>query len=193
MNRTIQKVAITTALCTGALLALAMPASAASQTFNTPNYGGDRLDWCQNWGVGCGKGAADAWCQWRGFQNATGFAIQHDIGGSTPTRVIGTGAVCDQGFCDGFQYITCFKPDPQPVTYNKPMWNGNRLDWCQNWGVGCGQGAANAYCQSKGHTQAASWSIDQDIGNVTPTRVMATGAVCDQGFCDGFQKITCTP
>jgi hypothetical protein len=173
-----------------AIMALVSQASAASQTFNNPTQGPNRLDWCYNWGVGCGQQAANAWCVTRGYQNATNFAIANDIGGSSPTRLIGTGAVCDQGFCDGFSYITCYKPDPT-VTYNAPTFNGNRLDWCENWGTGCGQQAANRYCVTRGHVAATGFAIANDIGASTPTRLIATGAVCDQGFCDGFAYITC--
>jgi hypothetical protein len=173
-----------------ALAALVSQASAASQTFNNPMQGPNRLDWCYNWGVGCGQQAANAWCVASGFQSATNFGIANDIGASAPTRLIGTGAVCDQGFCDGFAYITCYRPDPT-VTYNSPVYNGNPPDWCVNWGVECGKGAADRYCQWRGHTVATGFAIANDIGGATPTRLIGTGAVCDQGFCDGFAYITC--
>jgi hypothetical protein len=171
------------------VLTLVAPASAATQTFGSPMQGPNRLDWCYNWGVGCGKQAADAWCVSKGFQNATSFSIANDIGASTPTRLIGTGAVCDQGFCDGFSSITCYKPSA--ATFNAPMQGPNRLDWCFNWGVGCGKQAADAWCVSKGYSAATNFQIANDIGAATPTRLIGTGAVCDQGFCDGFAFITC--
>ena len=72
-----------------------------------PTYLGDRLDWCQDWGGGCGKQAADAYCRHPGYRVSVSRNIDHNIGAATPTRVISTGAVCDQGFCDGFKYISC--------------------------------------------------------------------------------------
>lgn len=181
-------------ICTAAGLMIAGitlvgSASATTQTFNNPMQGPNRLDWCLNWGVGCGQQAADAWCVSKGFQNATNFGIANDIGASSPTRLIGTGAVCDQGFCDGFSHITCYKPGA--VTFNNPMQGPNRLDWCYAWGTGCGAQAANAWCVSKGYAHATNFQIANDIGAVSPTRVMSTGAICDQGFCDGFAYITC--
>lgn len=170
--------------------ALCLPASAATQNFNNPAQGGQRLDWCYNWGVGCGQQAADAFCQAKGFVNATGFDIANDIGASSPTRLIGTGAVCDQGFCDGFSHITCSKPDPT-TAFDNPKYNGNRLDWCINWGVGCGQQAADAFCSWKGLAGVMEFAIANDIGSSSPTRLIGTGAVCDQGFCDGFAYIKC--
>jgi hypothetical protein len=85
-----------------------MPAAAENKTFNNPMQGPNRLDYCFNWGVGCGQQAATAWCQAQGYAcGAVAFQEAHDIGASQPTRLIGTGAVCDQNFCDGFASITC--------------------------------------------------------------------------------------
>jgi len=43
------------------------------------------------------------------------------------TRLIATGAVGDQGFCDGFKPITCSKSSPTTVAINSAMWKGDRL------------------------------------------------------------------
>jgi len=181
------------ALCMSVAVIAAGSASvgaAETKLFLKPNWNGDRLDWCVNWAQGCGKAAADAFCKAKGYAKATNFGMDPDIGTVQRTRLIGTGAVCDQGFCDGFTGITCTKPDPVAF-FAKPKWNGDRLDWCLNWAQGCGKAAADAFCTAKGFTQAAGFSIDPDIGAVTRTRLIATGAVCDQGFCDGFTAITC--
>jgi hypothetical protein len=53
--------------------------------------------------------AANTFCASKGYAAATGFAMAADIGANQPTRLIGTGAVCDQQFCDGFKFITCAK------------------------------------------------------------------------------------
>ena len=185
------KTILCTAFGAAAMLAAAAPASAGSQTFNNPMQGPNRLDWCLQWGTGCGAAAANAWCVAKGFQSASDFGMASDIGAQSPTRLITTGAVCDQAFCDGFAYITCFSPTPTTVTYNKPKFNGLRLDLCVTWGQGCGQPAADAFCQWKGHASAASYTVANDIGANAPTRLIGTSAICDQDFCDGFGKITC--
>ena len=105
--------------------ALAPPAFAENKTIIKPMYGPNRLDWCRDWAVGCGKDAADAYCQSIGYESASGFSEAFDIGASSPTRLIGTGAVCDQGFCDGFKAITCYKPSPMKV-FNYPTYKGSR-------------------------------------------------------------------
>ena len=174
---------------------LASAAHAESQSFANPKVGAQRLDLCLNWGTGCGKPAADAWCVSKGFTNSAGHAVANNIGASTPTRLITTGAVCDQNYCDGFAQITCTKPDPAPPAqqvYRQPKFNGMRLDLCLDWGVGCGAPAAEKYCESKGWSKARRYVVAHNIGASTPTRLIGTGAVCDQNFCDGFEFIRCS-
>jgi hypothetical protein len=173
----------------------ASSAHAENQSFANPKVGAQRLDLCLNWGTGCGKPAADAWCVSKGFTTSSGHAVANNIGASTPTRLLTTGAVCDQDYCDGFAQITCFKPGaPTPVdsqVYLKPKFKGMRLDLCVDWGVGCGQPAAKKFCQSKGWATAQNYTVANNIGDYAPTRLIGTGAVCDQDFCDGFKAIRC--
>lgn len=182
--------AVTISLTAGA-------AQASTKTFYKPKFNGNRLDLCLNWSVGCGKPAANAYCKLKGFKKATKFYVDHNIGLSQPTRLISTGAVCDQGYCDGFKAIKCYKanfvplPNPKFVKFYKPRWGSDRLDLCMNWGVGCGKPAAAKFCHSKGFAKLHSFKIAHNIGHVQRTRLIGTGAVCDQGFCDGFKVITC--
>ena len=79
-------------------------------------------------------------------------------------------------------------------SFAKPMHpQGNRLDWCFNWAQGCGKQAADAFCTSHGFKSAVNFSKAVDIGDKHKTRVISTGAVCDQKFCDGFGQIVCNP
>ena len=175
-------------------VSLGSMAHAESMTFQKPKVGSQRLDLCLDWGTGCGKPAADAYCINKGFDKSTNHSVANDIGASTPTRLLKTGAVCDQNYCDGFEAITCFKPpvaQPQQQVYYKPKFQGTRLDLCVDWGVGCGKPAAVKYCQSKGWADAKGFVVANNIGQYSPTRLIGTGAVCDQGFCDGFLNITC--
>ena len=63
-----------------------------------------RLDWCLSWATDCGKPAADAYCDWKGFSKSSDFQIAPDIG---LTRIISSGQVCSDPGCDGFKFITC--------------------------------------------------------------------------------------
>lgn len=171
--------------------AFATFASAEVQTYASPKVGSQPLDLCLNWGADCGKPAADAWCVSIGFTESTGHVVANDIGASTPTRLISSGAVCDQAFCDGFASISCFKPDTVEKVFTKPKLNGKRLDLCVNWGQGCGEPAATLFCQSAGWSFASDFVVANDIGSNSPTRLIGTGAICDQSFCDGFSTITC--
>ncbi len=77
------------------------------RTFTRPRIGGMRLDWCRRFGSQCGRPAANAFCRSRGYRYAVSYAKANNIGRWTPTRVIGSGAVCAADYCDGFRYITC--------------------------------------------------------------------------------------
>jgi hypothetical protein len=183
-----------TAILLGAMAVattVATSAVAEERTFATPKVGSQALDLCLSWGADCGKPAADAWCATKGYTQSSDHVVAHNIGGSTPTRLLSTGAVCDQPFCDGFAEVTCFRPDPVEHVYMQPMYNGSRLDLCVNWGEGCGAAAAKKFCQAEGWATASEYTVAHNIGASTPTRLIGTGAVCDQGFCDGFEAITC--
>ncbi|MBW1744301.1 MAG: PAN domain-containing protein [Deltaproteobacteria bacterium] len=83
------------------------PLPPTSNVFRKPMVKRYRLDWCRQWAADCGKGAADAFCRAKGFRNAKAFEQDPDIGGHSPTYVIGTGQICDEGFCDGFKFVEC--------------------------------------------------------------------------------------
>lgn len=76
-------------------------------------------------------------------------------------------------------------------TFTKPKSGGYRVDWCYSWGAQCGQPAANRYCKTKGFDVATDFDIAEDIGDVTPTKVLKTGQICADPNCDGFSYITC--
>ena len=73
----------------------------------------------------------------------------------------------------------------------KPKINGYRLDWCREWARDCGKGAADAFCKLYGYPEASSWEMDPDIGLRIPTKIITSGKICNEGFCDGFKFIKC--
>lgn len=86
----------------------AIPAS-ANQAFQYPVHEIYRLNYCLTFGKGCGEPAANAWCKTQGFNRASKWMIDENIGSLFPTIVIGENRVCSQFVCDGFQEITCAK------------------------------------------------------------------------------------
>ncbi|MGC4077445.1 MAG: hypothetical protein QM702_10510 [Rubrivivax sp.] len=171
-----------------ALFALVGTASADEKLFKNPLQGKNRLDYCFSWQTGCGQQAADAWCVDKGFAKAAGFEIAKGAGLLNPTRTIGDGSVCDGASCDSFATISCYKAGAGDV-YIAPKVNGVRVDWCFAWQKGCGQKAADAFCQSKGYAMAAKFSKAASVG---PTRVLSTGQLCDDTNCDGFASLQCS-
>ncbi|MBW2260105.1 MAG: PAN domain-containing protein [Deltaproteobacteria bacterium] len=83
------------------------PSPPTRHVYKRPMVNRYRLDWCYKWATDCGKGAADAFCRSKGLRRAKAFEEDPDIGQKAPTYVLGTGQICDQGFCDGFKFIEC--------------------------------------------------------------------------------------
>lgn len=75
-----------------------------TRTFNNPMVGNVPLDICLRWASSCGKPAADAFCRQNGFSRSINHQVRAD---SPPTRVIGTGQVCNQSFCDRISQVVC--------------------------------------------------------------------------------------
>ena len=159
-------------------------------TYNQPRYGGDRLDWCLTWGVGCGREAAVAFCNRNQYEDVVVFRAEV-VGKSARTRLLGSSEVCDgQDFCTAFAYITCTKPIRYDRVFANPKWNGYRLDACLEGGTGCGKPAADAFCRTKRFSESLSFAMDQTAGRGA-TRLIGTDQICDKPFCVGFQQITC--
>ena len=76
----------------------------ADGVFRNPKVGKYALDLCQQWGKGCGKPAADAFCRNKGFRQSVDFAVRPD---RPPTRVISTGQICKSPSCDRIVLVTC--------------------------------------------------------------------------------------
>jgi hypothetical protein len=76
-------------------------------------------------------------------------------------------------------------------TFQYPVHEIYRLNYCLNLGEDCGEPAAQAWCQAQGFRRASAWKIDENIGSLFPTIVLGTDRVCAQFVCDGFQEITC--
>ena len=188
-------------------------AEAENKTFENPMIGTNRLDWCADWGKGCGADAATAWCKSNAYDHSVAVQQAPDIGASAPTKLIATGEVCDQSYCDGFASITCVTvelpappppvaaeateaeaPIPAPVVaktademFKNPMHEGVRLNWCLNGQSGCGKKAAEAWCVQQGFSTAKDFKY---VSGVKPTIQIGTGETAKKG-AKGFSRITC--
>jgi len=76
----------------------------ATRHFDNPLVEGVALDFCRSWARECGKPAADAFCQSQGFAAAIDFTRQPH---APPTRVIGSGQVCNGANCARIDAVTC--------------------------------------------------------------------------------------
>lgn len=184
-------------------------AQASEQTFIKPKAGPYRVDWCKVWGGQCGKPAADYFCQTKGFLQSNDSQEDPNIGSLTPTIVQTSNQVCNGPECDGFVYITCEKfdapPPPPPLPppggggsgadereYFKPKIKGYRLNYCETKGSGCGQDAADAFCDAKGYDEATDFDQSSPIPpGAKPSRFIGNGKFCKGPGCYAFNSITC--
>jgi hypothetical protein len=72
-----------------------------------------------------------------------------------------------------------------------PKYNGYRVDVCRQWGMECGQPAADEWCRRNGKQRASSYRIQEDIGASEPTVVIGSGQLCKEAYCDAFSRIVC--
>jgi hypothetical protein len=162
-------------------------AQAAPKTFVSPKIGPNRLDFCLNWGSGCGEPAATAWCQSKGFNKSIDSEMDADIGASSPTRLIATGAVCDQPYCDGFTFITCasalappppLPPPPLPPATAKQIFFKPRYN-------------ADAWCEDQGFDEAIKFKIASGVGPLKPTIQIGSEETLIKPLANAFRSITC--
>ena len=95
-----------------------VPAGAVetSQSFAAPVIKDFRLDWCRNWGVACGGPAAELFCKEKGFDKATRWSIEPNVGArGIPTLVFGDGRLCQGPNCSGFRVIVCARVAAAPA------------------------------------------------------------------------------
>ncbi len=190
-------------------------AEAENKTFENPMFGTNRLDWCADWGKGCGAEAATAWCKTNAYDRSVSVRQAPDIGASAPTKLIATGEVCDQSYCDGFSSITCATaelptapppamtepaeagtptPAPAPIVakaademFKNPMHEGVRLNWCLNGQSGCGKKAAEAWCATQGFSTAKDFKY---VSAIKPTIQIGTGET-NKKASKAFSRVTC--
>ena len=80
-------------------------AGSPTKTFYNPTYQGLPLDYCVNWSRACGQPAADRYCQGRGLQGAVSFVKRP----ASPTKLQGTGQICQGPNCASFSAIKCYE------------------------------------------------------------------------------------
>ncbi|MFQ5468247.1 MAG: hypothetical protein ACE5DS_08940, partial [Kiloniellaceae bacterium] len=82
-------------------------------------------------------------------------------------------------------------PDGASEIFEFPVHEIYRLNYCLFSGSQCGEPAAVAWCKTRGFPRATAWKIDENIGGLFPTIMLAEKRVCANSVCDGFREITC--
>ena len=86
------------------------PPSFIDKTFTKPSLAGQRIHYCFKPNGGCGKKAADAFCDIQGYDEAIAFQQSNVLLGAKAPRFIGSGQTCQGSLnCVGFKAIVCRK------------------------------------------------------------------------------------
>jgi len=97
-------------------------AQAEVRTFRNPVLEGYRLSYCKSSGSECGERVATEWCVTQGFEYASDWALERDIGAFQPTISVDNNRVCHGDQCDGFSAITCGREER---VFRVPTLGGN--------------------------------------------------------------------
>ncbi|PKN40778.1 MAG: hypothetical protein CVU60_13940 [Deltaproteobacteria bacterium HGW-Deltaproteobacteria-18] len=73
-------------------------------------------------------------------------------------------------------------------TVADPKVDGVALDLCRDWASDCGKPAADAWCQANGFLASSAHEVGSDS---PPTKVIASGRVCEDPGCDRIVSVTC--
>ena len=105
------------------LVAAILPETQADvRTFRNPAFEGYRLDYCKASGSECGERVATEWCVDRGYDYASDWGLDRDIGLLQPTINLDDGKICQGAQCDGFTAITCGREERE---FNVPRMGGS--------------------------------------------------------------------
>lgn len=76
--------------------------------------------------------------------------------------------------------------------YYAPKYEDKRLAWCYSEDQGCGEKAANTWCNRRGYSRAMFWEIyDKKEDPKLQARFIGNKRLCRPGGCDTFRSITC--
>ena len=92
------------AIGTGSGTSVGSQSPAASDEFENPQVDGTALDYCREWAGNCGKPAADAWCQSKGYSQAIDYRVKND---TPPTRIVTSKQLCNDSGCDRIVWVRC--------------------------------------------------------------------------------------
>ena len=79
------------------------PAQAQRRAYDHPKVTGYAVDNCLYYGQACGKPAADAFCDRKGYRESEHYRVAP----ARPTMVLGDDRVCDADFCVGLLDVVC--------------------------------------------------------------------------------------
>ena len=89
------------------------PAAAETRVFFASKIYDEEPKLCSTAGTGCGKQAADTWCQQVGFEDAMSFRSAPETDGTFRAQLVATGGLCGSDSCNGFHFVKCYRSTKQ--------------------------------------------------------------------------------
>ena len=80
------------------------------------------------------------------------------------------------------------KAETKTNRFIDPMVDGYAIDICREWGNNCGRPAADAFCIRQGFKSA---SYHEEKHDAPPTKIITSGKICDEPFCDRITLVVC--
>ncbi len=117
------------------------------------------------------------------------FEAQPDT--AVATQSLGTPSVTSQGSLPTEATEQVASRPAGGSTFEYPVYDAYRLNYCLTPGTNCGEPAAREWCKKKGFETALAWVRDDNIGSLYPTINMGSKQVCSSYRCDGFKELTC--
>ncbi|WP_085901979.1 hypothetical protein [Kiloniella majae] len=108
------------------------------------------------------------------------------------SQPLNSGSSTEQGSLPTETAERFVSPSVGGTTYEFPVFDAYRLNYCLTPGTNCGEPAAREWCKKKGHETAVAWVRDDNIGSLFPTINMGSKEICSNYRCDGFKELTCS-
>jgi hypothetical protein len=88
---------------------MAAPAASETRTFFASRIYDKSPQLCSTAGTGCGKPAADTWCQQAGFQDAMSFRSAPASDHMFRAQLVASGGLCGSDSCNGLHFVKCYR------------------------------------------------------------------------------------
>jgi len=170
------------------------PGNGAGQAvlYENPKYRDVLIAECLRQGRDCGSAVATEFCRLKGHSAAISFRVI--TGQQARTWLLRDNRYCTGNQCNPMKSIRCTgssngNNNPGSGFYREPKYQGTRISRCLKKDTGCGQKAADKFCQLAGYRSAGNYERWRDSG---PTIRLGNMQRCNKHSCDALKNIQCS-